>query len=133
MTKRDVARVLITISILIWGILSYSTTVNADPVYTEPVRMRITCYLPTGNKTADGTVPYEGICAARRDWIGKVAVVYTEDMELIGFFEIRDTGGHKRIKNGTSIDIFRNDMSAAREWIATYGDYGYVQIIEAEG
>lgn len=133
MRKKDVISIIAIIGIILWIVLSYTVTVKAEPEYVDPVRMRITCYLPTGNKTADGTVPYEGICAAKRDWIGKVAVVYTEDMEYIGTFEIRDTGGHKRIKNGTSIDIFRDNMSRAKEWVKTYGDYGYVQIMDADG
>ena len=122
-----------TIGIAASLFLTSTSTAGADAVYVEPVRMRVTCYLPTGNRTADGTVPYEGICAARRDWIGKVAVVYDADMRYVGVFEIRDTGGHERIRNGSSIDIYRDNMERAREWIATYGDYMYVQIMEAEG
>lgn len=95
--------------------------------------MRVTCYLPTGNRTADGTVPYEDICAARRQDLGKVAIVYNMEMQLIGFFEVRDTGGHERLKNGTSIDIFRKDRDSAMEWIRTHGDYCYVQLVEADG
>ena len=91
--------------------------------------MRTTCYLPTGNKTADGTVPYEGICAAKREWIGGVAIVYDTDMNFLGYFEIRDTGGASSIKNGTSIDIFRDDMDSAREWVKSYGDYCYIKIV----
>lgn len=134
--KRDKKRIALTIAILIWAMISwYGTSIraSAEPVYTEPVKMRVTCYLPTGNRTADGTVPYEGICAARRQDLGKVAVVYDMDMQMIGFFEVRDTGGHPRLKNGTSIDIFRDNMDRAQEWIATYGDYCYVQLIEADG
>lgn len=135
--KRDRKRIILSIVILIWAVIAWGRiiimVVSAEPVYTEPVKMRVTCYLPTGNKTADGTVPYEGICAARRQDLGKVAVVYDMDMQLIGFFEVRDTGGHERLKNGTSIDIFRDNMDRAKEWIATYGDYCYVQLIEADG
>lgn len=95
--------------------------------------MRVTCYLPTGNKTADGTIPYEGICAGRKEDLGKIAIVYDMDMNFLGYFEIRDTGGHPRLKEGKSIDIFRDDMEGVREWVRAYGDYCYVKIVEAAG
>ena len=126
-------RILITAGILLWSILSLTASADDKRVYIEPVKMRVTCYLPTGNKTADGTVPYEGICAAKREWIGKVAVLYDMDMQYLGCWEIRDTGGHARIKNGTSVDLFMENMEHARAWIAAHGDYCFVQIIEAEG
>lgn len=106
---------------------------SADSIWIEPVKMRVTCYVPTGNKTADGTVPYEGICAAKREWIGKTAIVYDQDMRYVGVFEIRDTGGAKRIKNGTSIDIFRDTLERCYEYEREHGMYGYVQIVEADG
>lgn len=105
----------------------------ADSIYIEPQLMRITYYLPTGNKTADGTEPYYGICAAKKDWIGKVAIIYDLNMRLIGFFEIRDTGGHTRIKEGKCIDLFMPTIEDAKAFIKEYGDYGYVQIIDADG
>ena len=47
-----------------------------------------------------------------------------------------DTDGDGKgdsIKKGKSIDVFRNNLADAKEWIRTYGDYVYVKIIEAEG
>ncbi len=93
-------------------------------------KVRCTCYLPTGNKTADGTVPYEGICASNRDHLGDVAVLYSVDGEFIGFFECRDIGGNRKLRNGTAIDIFRNDMDRAWDWIGEWGDYVYIYWIE---
>ena len=93
-------------------------------------KVRCTCYLPTGNKTADGTVPYEGICASNRDHLGDVAVLYSCDGEFIGFFECRDVGGHRKLRNGTAIDIYRDDMDRAWEWIGEWGDYVYIYWIE---
>lgn len=93
-------------------------------------KVRCTCYLPTGNKTADGTVPYEGICASNRDHLGDVAVLYSCDGEFIGFFECRDIGGHRKLRNGTAIDIYRDDMDRAWEWVGEWGDYVYVYWIE---
>lgn len=93
-------------------------------------KVRCTCYLPTGNKTADGTVPYEGICASNRDHLGDVAVLYSVDGEFIGFFECRDIGGHQKLRNGTAIDIYRDSMDHAWEWVGEWGDYVYVYWIE---
>ena len=111
----------------------FNLQVAADTQYSEPVKMRITCYLPTGNPTASGVMPRKGMCAAKRDWIGKTAVIYDMDMKLIGIFEITDTGGAERIKQGKCIDLFMPTMAEVNEYIRTYGDWGYVQIITADG
>ena len=124
---------MLTISIALWSLKSANVSASDKRVFVEPVKMRVTCYIPTGNKTADGTVPYEGICAAKREWMGKTAIVYDENMRYVGVFEIRDTGGHSRIKNGTSIDIFRDTLERCYEYEREHGMYGYVQIIDAEG
>jgi hypothetical protein len=107
----------------------------ADPNIDLPEkeRVRCTCYLPTGNKTADGTIPFEGICASNRDHLGDVALVWSEAGEFIGYFECRDIGGNRKLRNGTAIDIFRDDMSRAKEWVSTYGDYVYIIWVEAQG
>ena len=116
-------------------LLSIPLTVQAE---TRPIPdgcqiMRCTCYLPTGNKTADGTIPYEGICASNREHLGQVAVVYTMDMEFVGFYEARDTGSHEDLQNDTRIDIFRETEAGIREWQNTVGDWVIVQWVKGEG
>ena len=116
-------------------LLSIPLTVQAD---TRPIPdgcqiMRCTCYTPTGNKTADGTWPYVGICASNREHLGQVAVVYTMDGRGIGYFECRDTGSHEDLKNGTRIDIFRETEQGVREWQQTVGDYVIVQWVSGNG
>lgn len=106
---------------------------SLNPEWPEPERVRCTCYLPTGNKTYDGTIPYEGICASNKAHLGDIAMLWTEDGDWIGMYECRDIGGNSRLKNGTGIDIYRDDMSRAKDWIAAYGDYVYIVWIEAEG
>lgn len=102
--------------------------------FIEPVKMRVTCYLPTGNLTASGTRPHYGGCAAKREWMGGVAVLYTLEGEYIGVWEIDDTGGHTRITSGQSVDLFMETEADARNWIAEYGDYLLVQILpDAKG
>ena len=100
------------------------------PFGEELQKVRCTCYIPTGNRTADGTVPYEGICASNRDHLGDVAMLYSTDGEFIGFFECRDIGGNRKLRNGTAVDIFRDDMDRAWEWVGEWGDYVYVYWIE---
>lgn len=119
--------------LLVGAVLALTPPEHAEIPFVEPVLMRVTCYTPTGNPTASGVMPYEGGCAARRDLIDKVAVVYDKDMRLVGYFEINDTGGHARIRNGSSIDIYRDNIDRARAWVKEYGDYMYVQIMEASG
>lgn len=134
MTKQTVWRIVATVGILTWVLFSGVMEASADTAYVEPVKMRVTCYLPTGNPTASGVMPFVGGCAAKREWMGGVAVLYTMDGEFVAYMDINDTGGHERIKNGSCIDVFVPDMEAAREWIATYGDYMMVQILpEAKG
>lgn len=116
--------------LLIGSMFRFNTmTAGADAVFIEPVKMRVTCYLPTGNPTASGVMPYVGCCAAKRDWIGGAAVLYTMEGEFVKILSIDDTGGHKRIKDGSSIDVFVPDMETAKEWVATYGDYMMVQVL----
>lgn len=97
--------------------------------------VRCTCYVATGNRTASGVYPYEGIVAGTGEHLenGDVAVLYTRDMEFIGCFECRDTGGDPRIQNGTRIDIYRDSLERAYEWVGTYGDFVYVQWMRADG
>lgn len=134
MRTKDVVRGAITLAIIAWGILSYHGTVNADDAFVEPVKMRVTCYTATGNPTATGVMPFEGGCAAKREWMGGVAVVYTLDGEFVTYLDINDTGGHKRIKDGSSIDVYRDTLSGCYDWIEKYGDYMLVQILpEAKG
>lgn len=104
--------------------------IQAEP---EPVTVRCTCYLPTGSRTYDGTVPYEGICSSNTEHIGDVAMLWTLDGEWIGMFECRDIGGNSMLRNGTGIDIYRDTMDGALEWVRTYGDYVQVIWMEAEG
>lgn len=116
-------------------LLSIPLTVQAD---TRPIPdgcevVRCTCYLPTGNKTADGTIPFEGVCASNREHLGMVAVVYDLDLRIVGFYECRDTGSHEELKNGTRIDIFRETEEGVREWQQTVGDWVIVQWVKGEG
>lgn len=51
-------------------------------------------------------------------------------MQFIGYFEAKDTGGHKDLKNGTRIDVYRDSEKSYRKWVKDYGDYVYIVWIE---
>ena len=109
-------------------------------------QIRCTCYIEPG-VTKSGHYTHEGVIAGRKEDLGKVAALYAvaEDGsvgEFIGYFDFYDTGagidtdGDGRgdsIKKGKSVDVFRETMTDAKKWIKTYGDYVYIQYIEAEG
>lgn len=43
-----------------------------------------------------------------------------------------DTGG-KAIRQGKRVDVFRDTLERCNEWVDTYGDYVYIQLIPAVG
>lgn len=134
----------------------FAATLAAVVVANSPIRctaadselreIRCTCYVEPG-VTKSGHYTHEGVIAGRKEDLGKVAALYAvaEDGsigEFIGYFDFYDTGAGidtdgdgkgDSIKKGKSVDVFRDDMKAAKKWIKTYGDYVYMQIIDAEG
>ena len=117
--------------------LLLSMPVQAEEI-TEPQLIRCTCYTASeGAVTADGSKPIEGYISGKREWLGYLCVMYENDNgkvgNLIGYFDFRDTGGAETLKNGKSIDVYRDSLEGCYDWIAQYGDYVFVQIIKAEG
>lgn len=92
----------------------------------------LSCYLPTGNKTADGTVPYEGVVSSNKEHLGMDVIVYDENLVPVMRLECRDIGGNKLLREGKAIDIFRNDMNRAIELKKTYGDHVYIKWVSRE-
>lgn len=104
-----------------------------DNPYGTPCRIESTAYCH-GEVTASGHKVRECIAAGRREWIGQTAILYADDNgsigELIGIYEVLDTGGDERIKDGSCIDIYMSDYAAAKE----YGRRDvWVQIVDAKG
>ena len=56
---------------------------------SSPV-LYLSCYLPTGNKTADGTVPYEGIVSSNKEHLGMDCIMYDMDLNAVARWECRD-------------------------------------------
>lgn len=123
--------------------LCSSISVRAE---TGLIKKRCTCYCEPGI-TASGLYTRDGIVAGRKEDLYKVAAIYRCDTgdqigEFIGYFEFRDTGAGidtdgdgkgDSIKKGLSIDVFKPSLEEAHAWIAEFGDYVYVQYIDAKG
>ena len=95
-------------------------------------RVYLSCYLPTGYNCADGTPPVEGVVSSNREHLGMDCIVYDNDLTAVMRLECRDIGGHKMLREGTAIDVFRNDMSRALELRDEYGLYVWVEWIDRE-
>lgn len=111
----------------------FLTTMTMFGTEIEPEEVKISCYLPTGNKTYDGTVPYYGLCAVNKEHLGDIALLFDADMNFIDMYEVRDIGGNKLLRQGKAIDVFQENMEDARQFIRENGDHGYVIWITAEG
>lgn len=93
--------------------------------------------------TASGTKTRPGICAAKKEWLGKTVILYKRLPDgsvgdLIGIYEVQDTGGTKGLKNGTVIDIWCEDIEEVQELMNLLYENNckgkvYWQVIDAEG
>lgn len=95
-------------------------------------KVYLSCYLPTGNKTADGTVPYEGIVSSNKEHLGMDCIMYDMDLNAVARWECRDVGGHKLLREGKAIDVYRDSMERAQDMRDRYGYYVYVEWIPRE-
>ena len=136
--------ILILASILCLGLAIALAYVNFSYATNELelVKMHATAYCLHGT-TATGTETRHGIAAGRKDLLGKTAVVYQRLPgdhigQIIGIYEIQDTGGTEGLNNGTVIDIWCEDLDECQEFMNTVYEDGckgkvYVQFIDAEG
>lgn len=95
--------------------------------YREPqeptlVKMRATAYNDTGNLTYSGTKPHYGTAGGCKDMIGKTIIMYQrlpndEVGEIIGIFEIEDTGSAKGAREGHVIDVWRPNVDECQEFM----------------
>lgn len=94
--------------------------------------VRVTCYLAEpGAHTADGSVPFEGLCAGAPWRIGQDCILYdVETLEPYARLECRDTGGHHLLQNDMAVDIYKDSMDNAWEQVRAHGDYSYIRWVE---
>lgn len=93
--------------------------VKADGIELQKCKATAYCL---GGVTASGCEVREGICAGKKEWIGKTIGVYKrlpDDSvgDFIGYFECLDRGGTKAINNGHVIDIWKKDSNACQEFM----------------
>lgn len=94
-------------------------------VHAEAVPVKITGYCLSGTM-ANGEEVHEGAVAYRKEDIGKTCRIYNANMELIGEFQICDTGG-KRIRQGKTVDIWRPTKKECYQMT----QQGYIEILES--
>lgn len=121
MTAGNTVALIICSIVLAAALATFMTmTVYADESYDgDMIPMEATAYC-YGTTRCDGQPVRHGICAGKPEWYGKVAAVYEDNGgtpgEFLGYFEILDTGGDERIKNGTVLDIYHPDYDACIEF-----------------
>ncbi len=124
---KKVKEIVVSISIAAFAMLAgaacyHQAVMAADKPVREvapvqPMEATAYCY---GTIRCDGGAVRPGTCAGKPDWYGKVAAIYLDDNgspgEFLGYFEILDTGGDDRIRNGTVLDIYIPDYDACIEF-----------------
>lgn len=119
-----------------------SESVGAD---AEPFRMLTTAYY-MAHTTASGAPVRYGIAAAKEEWLGLTAIIYSVDTDgslgvVLGHFEILDTGkgadkfgtGLGAIERGEVIDIYFPTREGCYEWMELTGGRVYAQLVDAKG
>lgn len=106
-------------------------------------KMHATAYIGLSDITYSGTYVREGVAAANKKHIGQTAIVYqrlpgNKVGEVIGIYEIEDTGNTKGITNDNVIDIWCIDLDNCQllmDRIYEDGCQGkvFVQFLEAKG
>lgn len=99
-----------------------------------------------GDITASGTKTRPGICAVRREWMGKTALVWEHNDdgtrgEFLGYWECLDTGfgadsdgdGIGSIQEGRVVDMYFPTLDGVQGWMELTGGRVYIQLIDAEG
>lgn len=90
----------------------------------------LSCYLPTGNKTADGTVPYEGVVSSNKEHLGMDVIIYDANLIPVMRLECRDIGGNSLLQQGKAIDVYRDTYERCIALKQEYGDYVFVRWID---
>ena len=147
-TRKKLASLILAAAVLWTSLTAYAAEDRRRIVAAEagePFRILTTAYRH-GTLTATGTAPREGICAVRREWVGKTAIVWKCDEsgamgDFLGIWECLDTGfgadsdgdGIGSIEEGRVIDMYFPTSTQVAEWMELTGGKIYVQLVDAEG
>lgn len=119
-------------------------TVHADETPTEPFEILTTAYYQ-GKITCTGVPVREGICAVKKSWVGKTALIYADNDgeigELIGIYECLDTGfggdadgdGIGSIQEGKAVDVYFPTLDKCKNYMKLTGGKVFIQLVDAEG
>ena len=146
--KKTMALILMAVAVLWTSLTAHAQedTQRIAQVEASEVFQILTTGYCHGNITATGSVPREGICAVRSEWIGKTALVWKCDEggtqgEFLGFWECFDTGfgadsdgdGIGSIQEGKVVDMYFPTMEQVMDWMELTGGRIYIQLVDAEG
>ena len=125
--KRMIAYgVIVAIVVLIIFSCQSRASESAEPVL---VPVKITGYCLHGTM-ANGEQTHPGVCAYKKEDIGKYAILYDSEMNFIGQYEIADTGKKGgAIRKGLAVDVWFD----TKEECYAFTNTGYIQVIDAEG
>ena len=98
---KRITSAIVLVAVVILVLLTVYATARAG----ELQEVKITGYCIHGTM-ANGEQTRTGVCAYRKEDIGRLARVYNADMELIGEYEICDTG-KGGVRKGTVVDIWK--------------------------
>src|SRR5574344_606335 len=130
---------------LFFGFCHIKAVASSDSAeIITPRLVEMTYYLPTGNNCANTKPPHEGIVAFAPEYIGDAAIIYESDNgkigDLIGFYEIYDTGygrtlpsGYGSIESGKTVDVFFENDADGKEFIKEHGNEVFIQVVKAVG
>lgn len=105
------------------------------------IKINTTAYC-TGTITATGKEPRIGICAGKKEWLGKLIFVFEDDNgkpgKFIGYWECEDTGfgsdkdgdGIGTIQEGKVIDMYFPTYEECVEWMKLTKGKIYIEIRE---
>ncbi len=97
------------------------------------VRVKVSCYYAEpGARTADGSVPIEGMVSSNTEHLGMDMVLYTDDLMPEARFQCTDVGGHALLRNGKAVDFYRDNYERCVSFVKSHSEYVWVKWIQRE-
>ena len=123
--------------LLIGGVSLILNNITPIPPQPELIPAAVTVYCDEGT-TATGTQTRNGICAYSEEYLGATIILYQrlpdgKVGDILGYFDVEDTGGNPGIANGTVVDVWKS-VDEMPEFIKLTYENGcqgkvYIQII----
>ena len=94
--------------------IPYDNSIDFEQQGFQKIRATAYCM---GHHTANGSPVHSGGCAASREHLGDVAIIYTIDGDFLGYYECNDLGGTEAIENGYVIDLYRCNLTQCESFM----------------